>query len=121
LFDASRWDVIGEDWWHVYKAEISVSQASSRQRTIVDGQGAQLMCLFFDEHGSWHMVPETVIAWHLEGDAPLPVTPRSVWQRATVVGIQESEFIVDLTSGEYYRNHQDWVDAVLPGFLGKTN
>ena len=91
--------------------------ANTNERSVVDGQGARLMCLFFDEHGSWQMVPETVIAWQLGNDDPLPITPRSVWRRATVVGIQESEFIVDLTSGEYYRNHQDWVDTVLPELL----
>ena len=79
------------------------------------------MCLFFDENGSWHMVPETVLAWRLDGDDPLPVTARSVWRRAAVVGITEGEFIVDLESGEYYRNHQDWVEAVMPALLGAAN
>ena len=91
-----------------------MSKQAAKAKVFVDGQGSRLLCLFIDGDGSWRMVPETVIAWRLDGEDPLPVTPRSVWRRATAVGIQEGEFIVDLENGEYYRNHQDWIDAVLP-------
>lgn len=90
-------------------------------QVIIEGQGARLMCLFFDENGSWNMVPESVLAWRIDGEQPLPITARSVWRRAAVVGLTEGEFIVDLDSGEYYRNHHDWVEAVMPAQLNAVN
>ena len=94
-----------------------MSDMNGTTQVIIEGQGARLMCLFFDENGSWNMVPETVIAWRIDGEQPLPITARSVWRRASVVGLSEGEFIVDLDSGEYYRNHHDWVEAVMPSLL----
>jgi hypothetical protein len=87
------------------------------QPVLIEGQGARLMCLFFDENGSWQMIPETVISWRLDGDQPTPITARSVWRRANAVGLSEGEFIVGLEDGEYYRNHHDWVEAILPVLL----
>lgn len=96
---------------------MEMNDANTTSSLIVEGQGSKLMCLFFDEHGSWNMIPETVLAWRIDGDEPLPITARSVWRRATVVGLAEGEFIVDLDSGEYYRNHHDWVEAVMPALM----